>query len=310
MIPPGWSAEFCLWARRNGAAEGTLEGYVTFGKLFATFLAEQGLDHPATASRDTIGAFQSFLMTTFSRKGRPFSASTRHHIFSYLKKLYGYLIDGGHVLADPTRRLKMPRLPRRLPRAVLTSAEMRRLLDVPDTRRVWGLRDRAILEVLYGTGLRYSELVSLRLGDVQLDERILWVRQGKGQKDRVLPLGRWATHWLRRYLAASAELRGRQGTDRVFLTPRGNTLSNAVLNELLAAYARRTRIRKPVTAHIIRHTFATLLLRGGADVRKVQELLGHASLTSTQIYTHLNLEDLRRTHARCHPRERERSRRT
>jgi integrase/recombinase XerD len=243
-------------------------------------------------------------MTARSQYGRPFSTGSRQLAVCWLRTFFLYLAERGLVILDPTRLLRTPRRARRLPRHVLTPAEMDRLLALPDVRTALGLRDRALLEVLYGTGLRFSELADLAVGDVDLDERTLWVRHGKGKKDRVLPLGRWAAHWLSRHLERSAKDRGRSAGDRVFFTWRGNRLDNTELNRQLREDAHRAGIDKPLTLHLMRHTFATVLIKGGADVRYVQRLLGHADLSTTAVYTHLDLGDLRRVQERCHPRER------
>lgn len=304
-----WLERMLAVSRRGGLAEGTLEWYRSSLEIFADFLEARGIDHPAQADARVISEFQSHLLTLTTRLGRPYATGTRIHMLVAVKKLYQHLQDEGRVLIDPTVRLRMPRQGRRLPRALLTAAEMRRLLEAPDTRDPWGLRDRAILELLYSTGLRFAEMAGLRVEDVDVVERTLWVRQGKGRRDRVLPLGRWATFWMKRYLNATADLRRRQSTERIFLTPHGNELANRVFNGLVKRYAAAAKIAKNVSAHTIRHSFATLLLSGGADVRKIQRLLGHAKLDSTEIYTHLNLTDLRRVQEKCHPRERWQTRR-
>jgi integrase/recombinase XerD len=220
-----------------------------------------------------------------------------------VRRIFESMLDRNLILVDPTIGMKPPKTARRLPQSLMSAVEMSRLLNAPDVTDPLGLRDRAILEVFYGTGLRFSELANLTVTEVDLEERILWVRQGKGGKDRVLPLGRWARHWLGRHLKASENERRRHGSDRVFLTSRGNRLDNRFFNERLRAYGRQVGITKHITAHAIRHTFATLLLRGGADVRKIQRLLGHKTLTATEIYTHLTIEDLRKVQETCHPRE-------
>lgn len=294
---------FLVWARQQGRSRQTIKAYATYAGVFDEYLTERGVDDLEAVDESVVAEFQGHLMTVRSRSGHPYTAGTRGLILSWLRQFFWYLQEEGRLLVDPSRHVRLPRRGRRLPRAVPTDAEMRRLLAVPETRSLWGLRDRTILEVLYGVGLRFSELADLRVGDVDLEERSLWVRQGKGRKDRLLPLGRVATRWLRRYLEASDGLRRQQGTDRVFLTPRGNRLHNATLNDQLRVLARRARIEKPLTAHALRHAFATAMLRGGADLRHIQRLLGHGTLTPTAVYTHLDLRDLRRAQSRYHPRE-------
>lgn len=303
-----WQAGFLTWARRRGFAARTLKNFRKYLELYAAFLDLRALPDPREATRATIADFQAHLMVHRCQRGRPYSTSARIHVLAWLKRLYEYLLDEQKILTDPTAGLKLPRQGRRLPRSILSADEMRRLLLAPDVTTPAGLRDRALLELVYGTGLRFSEIVDLAVHDVDLEEQVLWVRQGKGRKDRVLPLGRWATHWLRRYLTASDAVRRRRGTERVFLASRADRISNEMLNLSLRTYVRQADIAKSVSIHTIRHTFATVLLQGGADIRKIQKLLGHSQLTTTEIYTHLDLADLRRVQARCHPREKRRGR--
>lgn len=294
---------FLVWARQQGRSRHTIKAYTAYAKVFEEYLTGRGVDDLQAVDESLVADFQGHLMAVHSRSGRPYTGGTRGLILSWLRKFFWYLQEGGRLLVDPTRQVRLPRRGRRLPRAVLTAAQMRRLLAVPETRTEWGLRDRAILELMYGVGLRFSELADLRVGDVDLEEKAVWVRRGKGRKDRLLPLGRAASGWLRRYLQASDELRREQGTDRVFLTPRGRRLHNATWNEQLRVLVRRAKIDKPVTAHALRHTFATVMIRGGADLRHIQRLLGHGSLAPTALYTHLDLRDLRRAQSLYHPRE-------
>jgi integrase/recombinase XerD len=272
-------------------------------RIFARFLEGRGVHDPCEATQETIAQFEAHLLHLTYGEGQRYSLSSRQHILACVRKVYRYLVETSRVLIDPTRMMKLPRSPRTLPRTILTPQEMRRLLAAPDVDDLWGLRDRTILELLYGTGLRFSELADLRVGAVDLEEGTLWVRQGKGSKDRLLPLGRWALHWLERYLKATDELRREQGTDRVILTTRGVRIHDGVLNKRIRMYAEQAGIGKHITTHAIRHTVATLLLKGGADIRKIQKLLGHDKLSSTQLYTHLDVGDLREMQRRCHPRE-------
>lgn len=309
MTSPHWFSGFAAWARRQTLADHTLKNYRTWAGVFERFLDGRGIEDLRDVDRAALSAFPGHLMQVPSRRGRPYTAATRALVVAWARKLFGYLVETGQILVDPSAVLKAIKVPRKLPRALLSANQMDRLLAAPDVRTTWGLRDRALLELLYGTGIRYAELAHLAVGDLDLKEKVVWIRQGKGRRDRLLPLGRWATYWLNRYLSESEALRRRQRTDRVFLTPRGNRLDNWVTNERLRGYARQAGITQSISLHTVRHSFATLLLKGGADVRKIQRLLGHEKLTSTQLYTHLDMGDLRRVQERYHPRERRRARR-
>lgn len=299
---------FQAWARRKGRGESTLKGYHSWFRRLETFLEEQGIADPRQVDRDDLIAFLAWIRTLTHSRGRTYAPSTQQLIIGWLRVFYRFLLEEGLIMTDPTRSMAGIKQARTLPKSVLSPLEMRRLLAAPDVTDPWGLRDRAILELLYGTGVRFRELTNLAVGDVDIPEKTLWIRQGKGRKDRVIPLGRWAAHWLGRYLTESDALRRQQGTHRVFLTHKGKPMANWVLNERLRHYGTLAGIKRHLTAHQLRHTFATQLIQGGADVRKIQRLLGHENLSSTQLYTHLDLEDLRRVQDEFHPRERRRER--
>jgi len=298
-----WYRDFLTDLKRSGLVAHTLENYRHGCQVFDTFLEQRGIERIQEVDRETLAQYLTYLRDLRSRRSRPYALGTIRFFVTWAKRFFTHLQEHGRMLTDPTVGLALRPMGRQLPRAVLSAAEMEKLLAAPDVKTLWGLRDRAMLEVLYGTGLRFAELVHLGTTDVDLEEKVLWVRRGKGGRDRVLPLGRWALYWLKKYVEASEDLRRRQGTERVFLSARGQCLGDWGLEERLRAYARQAGIGKPVTLHAIRHTYATVLLKGGADVREIQKLLGHSSLSSTQIYTHLDLEDLRQVQRRCHPRE-------
>lgn len=295
---------FFQWCHRQGLAEGTIRAYRSIVRRWEAYLEEVDATDLADVTSEVVAGFAAWLMKTPSRFGRRLSTSSRSQTLIWLRRLFFYLLETGQILVDPTRKLRLPRVARRLPRSVLTAEEMRRLLDIPDTRTAMGLRDRAMIELLYGTGLRFSEMADLAVGQVDIEDRVVWVRQGKGRRDRVVPLGRWAAHWLARHIKISADHRRRFRSERVFLTVRGLRVHDFMINQVLREYARAARITKHITVHALRHTCATVLIKGGADVRQIQKLLGHASLSTTAVYTHLDLEDLRRVQIKCHPRER------
>jgi integrase/recombinase XerD len=213
---------------------------------------------------------------------------------------FKYLATENLILTDPAATLELPKEPKRLPRNILTAHEVKKILEAIDTKAVRGIRDRAIIETLYSSGLRATELANLTLNCLNLKEGYLTIENGKGGKDRVVPLGKIACHWIEQYL----EVRPQIPDPTLFLTmlkpPR--PLSREVIAEICAARAGQAGVKKKVTSHTWRHTCATSMLKGGADIRYVQELLGHASLKTTQIYTKVTIQDLKKVHSRCHPR--------
>jgi len=228
--------------------------------------------------------------------------SIRRHL-SAVRGWYRYLVREGVVASDPTERIEAPRVGRTLPK-VLTVEEMGRLLDQPLVARSHGLRDRALLEVLYGSGLRVSELVGLREEAVSWEGGFIHTR-GKGGKGRLVPASAPALDWLERYRdeARPRLLKGRT-TPVLFVTARGRGLSRQWVGRLVTRYARAAGIARPISPHTLRHSFASHLLEGGADLRLVQQMLGHADISTTQIYTHLTRGHLRQLVERCHPRGR------
>jgi integrase/recombinase XerD len=237
----------------------------------------------------------------YSLKDAGLAATSIRRAQSALRTYYAFLLADGAVSVDPTDRLESPRVDRRLP-DFLTLDEVTRLLDAPDPTHPLYWRDRAILELLYASGVRVSELVELPLAALDLAEGLLTIF-GKGSKERLVPVGDPARRALERYLReVRARLDRGEGAGRVFLNARGRPLRREAVWTLVAASARRAGIAKKVSPHTLRHTFATHLIEGGADLAAVQELLGHADISTTQIYTHLDRDYLREVHRKYHPR--------
>ncbi len=218
-----------------------------------------------------------------------------------VRGFFAYLLAEGRMAKDPSANLEAPRTWRSLPK-VLGADEVESLLGAPDRGTARGLRDAAMLELLYATGLRVSELVGLRLGDLHLDAGFVrcW---GKGNKERVVPLGGEADAAVQRYLARGRpELLGERRTEALFVNQRGGQLTRQGFWKLIKGYGRKAGVRSPLSPHVVRHSFATHLLENGADLRALQIMLGHADISTTQIYTHVNRERLKRMYRDYHPR--------
>jgi integrase/recombinase XerD len=289
--------EFCdqLWLE-DGLAKNTLEAYRRDLALFADWLAGRGKALDAVAEPEVLG----YLAFRHQGGKRP-RASTQARLASSLKRFYQYLVRANRIAADPTLRLEPPKRPPRFPKT-LTEGDVEELLAAPDASTPLGLRDRAMLELLYATGLRVSELVRLKSGEVSLDMGVVRVF-GKGSKERMVPLGEEAAAWLTRYQreARPALLKGR-GADAVFVTARGAAMTRQAFWHLIRRYGARAIPGKHLSPHTLRHAFATHLLNHGADLRVVQLLLGHADISTTQIYTHVARERLKALHQKHHPR--------
>ncbi|HYR05660.1 MAG TPA: site-specific tyrosine recombinase XerD [Gallionella sp.] len=289
--------EFCdnLWLE-DGLSRNTLDSYRRDLTKFAAWLEQQrGLSILQTTHADIQG-FLAHLVA--AQKAKP---SSTGRAISSLKRLFRYLLRQNRISADPTLQIDTPKLPRNLPKS-LTEQDVEQLLNAPDTQTPLGLRDRTMFEVLYATGLRVSELVTLRVTQVSMDMGVVRV-MGKGSKERLVPLGEEALDWLRRYIAdGRGVLLGKQISDALFVTARGEGMTRQMFWYLIKKHARTGGISKPLSPHTLRHAFATHLLNHGADLRVVQMLLGHADISTTQIYTHVARERLKQLHAVHHPR--------
>lgn len=236
--------------------------------------------------------------------GGRLSTSTQHARLSALKSFFGFLAREGKLLVDPAASLVLPKKRRSLPRALVTPKEALKLVESIDTKTPMGHRDRAVVEVLYSTGIRNAELRGLSLADFDAEAGTLFVRAGKGGKDRVLPLGPVVTAIVSDYVQlARPKLAKRSGVTSLFVSNHGWSLWPASVVRIVDLAARRAGIKTQVRPHRLRHACATHMLQGGADVRHIQRLLGHSSLSTTEIYTRVEIGDLKAVHKRFHPRE-------
>lgn len=280
-----------LWLE-FGLSDNTLAAYASDLKQFSRWLKDK---HLLEVEQDDIKGFLA------ARHAQGTGNRSAARLLSCLRRFYGYWVREQRIERDPTQLIDAPKLGRPLP-DTLTERDVELLIDAPETEELLGFRDRAMLEVLYATGLRVSELVELTFA--QLNLRQGWVRvMGKGGKERLVPVGEDALDWLERYFAGPrlALLAGRQ-SDFLFVTKRGEGMTRQAFWHLIKRYATVAGIDKPLSPHTLRHAFATHLLNHGADLRAVQMLLGHADLSTTQIYTHIAQQRLKELHTQHHPR--------
>ena len=282
-----------LWVE-DGLAPLTLAAYRRDLSLYASWLEE-------TASHTLEHSRESDLLGYMSARHAATRATTANRRLTVFKRFFRWALREHLCTADPTLKLLAARQPMRVPKT-LSEAQVEALLAAPDPETPLGLRDRAMIELMYASGLRVSELVGLKTVHVGLNEGALRVT-GKGSKERMVPFGEEAHGWIRRYLAdaRSAILQG-QVSDALFVTARGGAMTRQMFWILVKRHARQAGIQVPLSPHTLRHAFATHLLNHGADLRAVQILLGHADISTTTIYTHVARERLRQLHARHHPR--------
>ena len=287
---------FCdaLWLE-DGLAKATLDSYRSDLSRLAGWLAEYNHEPLLDTRETTLTGFIAHL----SRRTR---ASSQARYLSTLRRFYRWQVGRGRLVSDPTLKLANPSLPSRLPK-VMSEKQVEALLDAPDLDTPLGRRDRAMLETLYATGLRVSELVNLKQHEVGLADGVLRAL-GKGSKERLVPLGQVAIDWIARYLTDTRpDILNGQHSDDLFVTARGGAMTRQAFWQLIKRYALIAGIDPAkLSPHVLRHAFATHLLNHGADLRVVQLLLGHADISTTQIYTHVARERLKSLHAVHHPR--------
>jgi integrase/recombinase XerD len=287
---------FCdaLWLE-DGLAKATLNSYRSDLGRLSLWLANNANEPLLDLRETTLTGFIAYL----SKQTR---ASSQARYLSTLRRFYRWQLGRGRIVADPTLKLANPSRPSRLPK-VMSEKQVEALLDAPDLDTPLGLRDRAMLETIYATGLRVSELVNLRLHEISLADGVLRAL-GKGSKERLVPLGQLAIEWIKRYLnEARPDILNGQQSDDLFVTARGAAMTRQAFWQLIKRYALIAGIaQEKLSPHVLRHAFATHLLNHGADLRVVQLLLGHADISTTQIYTHVARERLKSLHAVHHPR--------
>lgn len=272
---------------------------------FLLYLAGREITEVTGITKEVIATFQIEQYERINPMGRPNSVGHQNQMLSAVKQFTSYLKEYDYIVSDPARDIRYAKTPKSLPRGILTPTEARKILHAPDTKSVIGYRDRTILEILYTSGIRKDELIGLTLDNVDYTDGFLRV-VGKGNKERVVPLGRIACRYLENYIkSVRPELLRDPYEKTVFLSQRHRPLSKNMVWELTKRHARKAKIAKNVHPHTSRHTCATQMLRNKAHIRAVQELLGHESLDSTQVYTHVSITDLKEIHASCHPREKD-----
>ncbi len=289
----------------------TLEVQRFYFKRFDEFLTETKITDVHTITAARLQDFQRWLFHQPTIKGTARTVGSQNHILCGVKNFFAFLARDGYLARDPAQGLRLSREPDSLPKNVLTTDEARKLIEAPDTQTLTGYRDRVLLEVLYATGVRKQELRNLNVEDVNLEEELLRVNRGKGGKDRVVPLSSIACQYLENYIKAIRPelLKGRQ-SDKLFISHRdGLPIGVHGIKRLIDKYVRQVRLKKHVTCHLWRHSCATHLLKNNANLRHVQEMLGHKSLATTERYLRLTITDLKEAHRKFHPREQQQQRR-
>lgn len=307
----GRAGQFLRWMAVHNRSAATIYAWKYPLRQFCRWCAERGVDRPVDVTRGLLEQYQAWLFHQRNRRGQPLSFHSQYGALVPVRQMFRWLAREDLVLVNPASEMEMPKLPKRLPVDVLTAQEVERVMaavDVGDERH--GLRDRAMLEVLYSTGMRRSELCNLGLYDVDHTRGVANIRSGKGQKDRVVPIGHRALGFVERYVNEerprwAQKVASDEESRVLFIGQEGMKLRADTVSGLVHHYVVKADLGKVGGPHLLRHTFATLLLEGGADIRFIQLMLGHSLLSTTEIYTHVSIGKLKEIHNRTHPAARE-----
>lgn len=282
----------------------TIEGRRDALKVFLLWANDRELTNPAAITKPILESYQRHLWRWRKTNGKPLGISTQRSRLGSLRDFFSWLTKQDILTANPASELELPRPEKRLPKEPLGLHQIEAVIAVPDIADPLGIRDRAMLELLYSAGLRRSELARLALHDLNRERQTLQIRQGKHHKDRVVPVGGRALKWLERYLdEVRPRLMLRTHEPALFLTSYGEPFNPDVLSRMVTRFIKKAEIDRPGSCHLIRHTCATHMLEGGADIRFIQQLLGHEKLETTAIYTQVSIEQLKAVHGKTHPAE-------
>ena len=294
--------EYVNALRVKDYSESTIRNRHMYIRFFLQWCAERSLSEPTEITRPVLERYQRHLFHHRKRDGQPLSFRSQHARLVALRTWFRWMTRQNHILHNTASELELPRLGHRLPRHVLTASEAAQVMLQPHVGDPIGLRARAILEVFFSTGIRRRELNHLKLFDLDGERGTLLERQGKGKKDRFVPIGERAAGWVEKYIReARPQLASDPDDGTLFLTSMGEEINRDHLTGMVRSYVDRAKIGKTGACHLFRHTMATLMLEGGADIRFIQQMLGHAELSTTEIYTHVSIRMLKQVHTATHP---------
>ena len=282
----------------------TIEYWAMNLTRFNVWCQERGIEELSEFTLEILNSYRQYLFHYRSkRQNKPLKFGTQHNYLMVVRRWFRWLAKRDLIDEDIGKHFELPRKEKRLPIDVFTAEEMEAMLNATDVTTEIGIRDRAIMETVYSTGIRNAELIHLELYDLNEDQKSLIVRKGKGDKDRVLPIGERAIKWTRKYIADVRPkwMRSSNVHSYIFVNLQGRKFSRSYIAQIVNKYKKMAGIKKEGSCHLIRHTVATLMLNNGADIRSLQEYLGHSKITTTQIYTHVSISRLQEIHAKTHP---------
>jgi integrase/recombinase XerD len=297
-----WMKRYLESMRVKNYSWRTVENRESYIGFFIVWCEARSIGRPQEVTKPILERYQRHLFHLRKADGKPLSFRSQYARLVPVRAYFKWLTRQNVLLWNPASELELPRIERRLPKHVLTVAEAEQVLDQPDVNDAIGLRDRAVLEVFYSTGIRRTELLNLSIYDIDPERGTLMVRQGKGKKDRMVPIGERAIAWIERYQSdARPGLVMPPDDGTLFLGATGEELSPNRMSQLVRNYVNAAELGKSGSCHLFRHTMATLMLENGADIRYIQEMLGHVELSTTQIYTQVSIRKLKQVHTMTHP---------
>ena len=297
-----WAGRYLEWLEIKNYAARTVENREVYLAFFIQWCEQRSVLYPQEVTKPILERYQRHLFHMRRADGRALSFRAQHSRLVPVRAYFKWLTRQNVLLYNPASELDLPKLEHRLPRHVLTLEEAEVVLNLPNVQDVLGVRDRALLETFYSTGMRRSELMGLDVFDADLERGTLFIRLGKGKKDRMVPVGERAAAWIDKYLYESRpQLVAGLDEGALFLTSLGERFTPNRLSQLVRNYIKHADLGKTGSCHVFRHTAATLMLEGGADIRYIQALLGHAELNTTQIYTQVSIRKLQDVHRATHP---------
>lgn len=271
-------------------------------RRFILWCDQRNLKSPQEVTKSVLERYRRHLYLHRKANGEPLSFSTQHSLLAPLKAFFKWLAKENHILYNPASEFELPRVPKRLPKHILSNGEVQSVLNHTGLFGAIGIRDRAIMETFYSTGMRKMELVNLKLNDIDLERGTVTIFEGKWQKDRVVPIGERACGWVQKYKEeVRSDLVRNEDNGHLFLTEYGEPMVNNRVSDLVKRYFEAVAIDKPGACHLFRHSMATHMLENGADIRYIQMILGHVNLSSTEIYTQVSIKKLKEVHALTHP---------
>lgn len=301
------SSAFFDWMCVKNYSERTVENRQTYLRYFITWCAERGITQPGEVTKALLERYQRWLYHYRKENGQPLTFGSQFTHLVPVRAFFKWCARHNHTLYNPASELEMPKLEKRLPKHVLTASEADQVLNKANVADPMGVRDRAILETFYSTGMRRSELASLKLYDLDIERGTVMIRLGKGKKDRMIPIGTRALAWIDKYVTEVRPSLVREPDDGVlFLTNLSEPFTPNRLTQMVREYVDAAQLNKRGSCHLFRHTMATLMLENGADIRFIQQMLGHAELSTTQIYTQVSIRKLKEIHSLTHPAKLER----